>query len=113
MTMPGMNSYYFWTGIAPPTDTNLTNWMCLTDEEQAKNFRALQSASRPCVLFNYRVASFWNNALPRAMDAPIVRAVLENYRPGLIGRNWVMLVPNTRKAPVLQPPKTGWEEVGR
>ena len=46
MTMPGMNSYYFWTGIAPPTDTNLTNWMCLTDEEQAKNFRALQSASR-------------------------------------------------------------------
>ena len=28
------------------------------------------------MLFNYRVASFWNNALPRAMDAPIVRAVL-------------------------------------
>lgn len=53
VTMPGFNSLYFWTRMAPPTGYNATAWMTLlTDAEQEQIVRALAEHPNACVIYN-------------------------------------------------------------
>ena len=78
----------------------LTNWMLLTDQQQRKNFKALQSARHPCVFFDVEMAAFWNRALPNSADAPIVQSVEKYFRVGAAQSTWKLLVPTDTKTAV-------------
>ena len=96
LTLPGMNSYYLWTGMSPPTDANVTNWMLLSNQQQRENFAALQASRRPCVFFDIETARFWNKAIRNAQQAPLVTLVDSHYRLGVAQATWLLLVPNDR-----------------
>jgi hypothetical protein len=60
VSMPGMNSFHFWSGKPPLTGFNATVWMTLFDDETQRRIVA-QLAAHPqgCVLYNESVANGW------------------------------------------------------
>jgi hypothetical protein len=60
-SVPGVNSFYFFTGQSPPTDFNTTQWWKLLGiDEQRATVTSLERAPRPCVLVNLALIFFWN-----------------------------------------------------
>ncbi|MDB6169798.1 MAG: hypothetical protein JWM88_2662 [Verrucomicrobia bacterium] len=50
-SLPGMFSFNLWSGLPPPTLTNVTHWFSLLDDEQQHAIiRSLQSHPRACVI---------------------------------------------------------------
>jgi hypothetical protein len=63
VTLPGMNSLYFWAEETPPTWFNATDWMNLFDYSQQEEIvRDLdrQNPSRLCVVDNPSLIYFWD-----------------------------------------------------
>jgi hypothetical protein len=59
-SLPGMNSFYFFTGEQPPTGFNTTQWYKLLDrQEQDAAVLSLERTTRPCVLANEALVRFW------------------------------------------------------
>ncbi len=56
VTVPGLNSLYFWTGKKPPTYFNISEVVLLNDRQQAEVVSALRNARRPLIVVN---KSFW------------------------------------------------------
>lgn len=78
--LPGMNSFYFWSGLEPPTGYNATGWMTLFDD--AHQERVIEETSRIrglCLLENHWLAEAWSGgAIP---DGPLVRYLRHGFRP--------------------------------
>ncbi len=75
VTLPGLNSYYLWTGLEPPTGFNVTNWMyMLTEPQQALIGARLSEARRPCVLINRKMVEFWM----KGRDASPLETYIQN-----------------------------------
>jgi hypothetical protein len=70
VTVPGLNSLYFWTGEKPPTYFNISEVVLLNDEQQAEVVSALRSARRPLIVVNksFRWYSAGNGPLSRLID---------------------------------------------
>jgi len=59
-SMPGMNSFNFWSGVPTPNGSNLTAWMrAFSPERQKQILDILQSNPRACVLYNKELVRFW------------------------------------------------------
>ena len=59
LTLPGLYSLNAWSGVAP-AGYNVTAWMALlSDEEQASVWRAAETATHPCVIYNPTLAATW------------------------------------------------------
>jgi hypothetical protein len=60
VTLPGMNSFYFWTGQEPPTAFNATWWVTLFSEElQRKVVDKLEHITELCLLRNPELERWW------------------------------------------------------
>lgn len=80
LTLPGMNSFYLWTGLEPPTGYNATAWMTLFDEaHQQRVIDATSSTRGLCVLENKGYAEFWSRG--PVPDEPLVRYMHRGFRP--------------------------------
>jgi hypothetical protein len=78
ISLPGMNSLYFFTREDPPTTFNTTTWMYLLDGTQQNEIvREVirQHRSRLCVVDSPGVLAFWEEGRPLPMR-PLVRYVL-------------------------------------
>lgn len=65
LTFPGLYSFNGWSGVPPPTDTNVTAWhILLPVSEQAQIWSALDASPRPCVIVRPAMASGWAGGRP-------------------------------------------------
>jgi hypothetical protein len=52
VTVPGLNSMYFWTGKAPPTYFTIAESAMLSDKEQEAIIKVLRQSRRPLIVVN-------------------------------------------------------------
>jgi len=94
--LPGMNSFYLWTGQEPPTGFNATGWPTLFDDEhQRRVIDEVRQRPGLCLLKNEGGALFWSGgSLPAS---PLVRFMKHNFQPLLtIGDYQLMKRRNAR-----------------
>ena len=96
LTLPGLNSFYFWAEKEPPTGLNTTTWMTLlTDKEQQEVLDALSRHERACILCNASELRFWAGHSKQA-PAPVFKHIKENYKPVLSRGEYSLLVRKAR-----------------
>jgi len=80
LTLPGLNSFYFWAQKDPPTGFNVTTWMTLLDDRhQQRIWEAAKGRSGLMVVRNRSMASWWAQGHP--MDgSPLVREINAQFR---------------------------------
>jgi hypothetical protein len=79
ITLPGMNSLYFWTGQKPPTSVRSEIWMITFDDTSQQSLvEQLQGMPHLCVVKNEQVIEFWTHgaAVP---DRPLVRFINASF----------------------------------
>ena len=78
-TMPGMGSFNFWSGVAPPNDSNMGAWMqYFSIERQAEILKLLRADSRACVIYNRRLVEFWEVPDRVMADLPLAQYILRD-----------------------------------
>lgn len=76
--LPGMNSFYFWTGQEPPTGYNATGWPTLFDDEAQRHVIAdTRSIEGLCLLRNLPLAEGWGEGIP---PGPLVSYLQHGFR---------------------------------
>ncbi|HWO46750.1 MAG TPA: hypothetical protein VNM41_01720, partial [Solirubrobacterales bacterium] len=90
ITLPGMNSFYFWSGLQPPTGYNATAWTTLFDDaHQQRVIDETSSIRGLCLLENEPLAAGWSaGEIP---DIPLVRYLHEGFRPVTTVENYRLL----------------------
>jgi hypothetical protein len=80
ITMPGLNSLYFWTAKEPPTTWNTTHWMTLFDNDrQQRIVEALTPYPRLCAVRNAELTHRWLRG--QSIEAmPLVRSLDEGFQ---------------------------------
>lgn len=78
--VPGMNSFYIWTQMEPPTAFNAGTWMTLlTDEQQNAIIQSIANKKRVLVLMNTRMIKFWVGERSIKQE-PLVQYIRENFQ---------------------------------
>ena len=96
VSLPGMNSLYFWTGIDPPTGFNAGHWMdLLNDREQEAIIEKLQESDRAAAVFNGKWLGFWARG-ENVSDRPLVRYIMAEFRSLYRVGEYHFMVPKTR-----------------
>jgi hypothetical protein len=92
VTQPGMNSFYFWTKIRPPTDQNVTFWSrLLSDTTQERIVMKLEAIDGLCLLRNSSIQQdFWERGQPR-LEPPLVRFLSDGFIPVRIFGDYELL----------------------
>jgi hypothetical protein len=76
-SIPGVNSFYFFTGQDPPTGFNTTQWWKLLDAQQEEAaVTSLEKTERPCVLVVPWLIGFWDST---GQDSDLNRSPLMRY----------------------------------
>jgi F0F1-type ATP synthase membrane subunit c/vacuolar-type H+-ATPase subunit K len=71
-SMPGMDSFNFWSGVPTPNGWNLTAWMRGFSLERQKGILdILQSNPRACVLYNKELVRFWGSTAEELSASPL------------------------------------------
>lgn len=81
VTLPGMHSFYFWSGQKPPGGLNVTLWRVLSDDLQQRTLAELDTLDGLCVLRNNRIES---DFFPRSAQLPessLSKFVRERFAP--------------------------------
>ncbi len=80
LTLPGMNSFYIWTGQEPPTGFNATAWPGLLDDAHERRVvEAVSSIDGLCLLRNEALAALWGDG--GSSPGPLVRFLGRGFRP--------------------------------
>ncbi|MCW2981901.1 MAG: hypothetical protein JWO14_3628 [Solirubrobacterales bacterium] len=76
---PGMDSFYIWSQMEPPTGLNATAWMTLFDDaKQRQVIEETRSIERLCLLRDKGIAEFWSaGPVPRG---PLVEYLHKGFR---------------------------------
>ena len=81
LMLPGMNSFYFWADLEPPTGYNATSWPTLFDDaHQQRVIDETDSISGLCLLENELLAAGWSGGGPPP-DGPLIEYLHEGFRP--------------------------------
>lgn len=81
VTLPGMNSFYLWTGKNPPTGLNVTSWMYLLNSSQQQQIvDAVKNVRNLCLVSNPQVLSMWEGGGPPP-SRPLMRFVSSGFKP--------------------------------
>lgn len=64
ITIPGLNSLYFWTGKTPPAHFIVSEVVLLSDDQQGQVVAALKKARHPLIVMNEGAGSFSAGAGP-------------------------------------------------
>jgi len=80
LTLPGLNSFYFWAQKDPPTGFNVTTWMTLLDDRhQERIWESAKGRSGLMVVRNQWLIRFWMQGQP--LDgSPLVREINSHFR---------------------------------
>ena len=80
LTLPGLNSFYFWARKEPPNGLNVSGWVVLLDSEaQERIWQAAQNRPGLMVVRNRRLIRSWVGG--RSVEQlPLVRHIDENFR---------------------------------
>jgi hypothetical protein len=78
--LPGMDSFYLWTGQEPPSGYNATGWTTLFDDaHQERVIEEIDPDPELCLLENEPLAAAWSGGtIP---DGPLVRYMRREFRP--------------------------------
>lgn len=78
--LPGMNSFYLWTEIEPPTGYTATGWPTLFDDEhQRQVITDIDPIENLCLLRNLPYAAGWGNGtIP---EGPLVQYLEHGFEP--------------------------------
>lgn len=80
VTLPGLNSFYIWTGKDPPTGHNATAWTTLfSDELQREIIEEIDPIEDLCLLENEAIAAGWE--VSGVADGPLVRYLRQGFEP--------------------------------
>ena len=95
ITYPGMNSFYLWTGQAPPAEVSSEVWwLVLQSPQQQGLVDQLRSKPRLCVVKNRRVLDFWAEGR-QVPSRPLVQWIDNNFvQAGSYG-DYELLVPRS------------------
>lgn len=101
--LPGLNSFYFYTGMAPPSTLDTTQWMYLmSDADQQKVVAALERTPDLCVLYNPPALFFWEQGKHLPTTSPLLDYMEENFAPiTVVGTLVVLARTNAGKAPAV------------
>ncbi len=78
--LPGMDSFYLWSGEEPPSDFNATAWPALFDASHQRRVIAdTRSIRGLCLLENDQLALHWSPA--GVPPGPLVRYLHRGFRP--------------------------------
>lgn len=90
LMLPGMNSFYFWTGQEPPTGYNATGWTTLFDDaHQQRVIDETRSVRGLCLLENEPLAAGWSGGV--IPDGPLVEYLHQGFRPVTTIENYRLL----------------------
>ena len=95
ITMPAMNSLYFWTRQNSPTRSNLTDWVGgYSDAEQQQMTADFARVARPCVVSCPSVVEFWLQGRPLP-QRPLVRWIDDHFQTAdTFDQDCQLLTPN-------------------
>lgn len=80
LTLPGMDSFYFWARKEPPNDLNVSAWIVLLDAPaQERIWRAAEAHPGLMVVRNRRLIRSWVRGRSVA-QLPLVRHIEENFK---------------------------------
>jgi hypothetical protein len=96
VTLPGMNSFYLWTRITPPTNLNATAWMqLLGDAQQRRIIRAISSIRRLCLVRNSSLLGFWTSPPnPPLPPRPLVLYEESHFTPIFEDSGYTVMIRN-------------------
>lgn len=83
ISMPGLSSFYLFTGSTPPTYLTSSDWMSgIPAADQDVAVRQVEAAHGVCVLRNDQISDFWlgTSGTPSFPQRPLVQYVLSHSR---------------------------------
>jgi hypothetical protein len=91
--IPGLHSFYFWSGLVPPVPFYPSTWILYLDEVQkAELARALLASQRPCVLRDRAMVKFWTVGR-KLEEGPLVQSADRDFKlAGAVG-DYELLIP--------------------
>ncbi len=90
MSLNGVNSLYYWTGMKPPTGSNMTVWPhYFTPDQQAAIIDVLDGVRRPCVLY-FEPYGYLNTRHLETEQGLFGRYVLEEYTPSWVAGQYTL-----------------------
>jgi hypothetical protein len=90
--LPGLNSFYLFTGEQPPTGLLTTQWMYLMDTPtQQRVVEALRRVPRLCVLYYQPALTFWEDGKALPHTSPILRYMEDGFAPVASVNGYVIL----------------------
>jgi len=96
LTLPGMNSLYFWAQKDPPTGFNVSDWMYLFDDHcQQQIWETVSKHSNVLVVKNEALARWWAAPCPHCRpleNVPLVQLINENFKSLTIIGNYEVMV---------------------
>ena len=80
ITLPGMDSFYMWTGEDPPSDVLRSEiwWLTAEAAQQQSLVQQLEGTPRLCVVRNQRLIDFWAEGRP-VPDRPLVQFIDSSF----------------------------------
>jgi hypothetical protein len=79
---PGLRSLNFWSGLNPVTGLNIDNWaQSFSAEQEQKVVAALSMHPHACVVYDLRLAEFWNPGQENLDHHPLVGYIFRNFQP--------------------------------
>jgi hypothetical protein len=92
---PGLGSLHLWTGLAPLTGLNVTNWMqLLSPKEQEQILAKLEAQRHPCVVRNGGMADWWMRFKTEFPTQPLVRYIQHQFHPALANGGFELWLPD-------------------
>jgi hypothetical protein len=105
-SFPGLNSFYFLSGEAPPTGLNTTQWMNLLSlHQQGEILAKLQNTPKLCVVEDLALLPFWDQGRP-LKRTPLVKYIESNFRVVQREGDYSLLEPKLAAASKLSEPPT-------
>jgi hypothetical protein len=95
ISYPGMDSFYLFAQMQPPTGFNPTGWMWLMSEDQQRQVvAASQSINRLCVVENDGIVAYWAQGRP-IPRGPLLDYIQQNFMPEYSVGGYTILVRRT------------------
>jgi hypothetical protein len=78
VTLPGMGSFNYWSGIPTPNGSNMTAWMRVFDRgRQQRILDLVRSDPRACSVYNAPRTSMWGATAEELAASPLARYIID------------------------------------